>query len=217
MMIGTSKMNLPQDRKLLHISISPKITCWTYCAPGSGPPLVVCWGHIPAAVPRMASWVLRISVGLVIDALAMVDRGAGRGGTLLLRRRLLIRVAERLVHWLVVVRAVYLPGDSSHATSHWALGGHGGENQGIKSWGEGGAVVNLVKVKTQLHGLLWEPCDRLVRRGVVMYWYSTKCHNNLTLNLCLPSFSLHSFPPKISSTHFSSDVFGGHFPGSKSV
>lgn len=73
----------------------------------------------------MASGVLRISVGLVIDALAVVDRGAGDGSTLLLGPRLLIWVTEGRVHRLVVVRAVYVPGGSSHATSHRTLGGHG--------------------------------------------------------------------------------------------
>lgn len=126
------KLILPQDKI---ISISPKITCRTYCAPGSGPPLVVCWGHIPAVVTWMASWVLWISIGLVIDALTVVDRGAGCSGTLLFCCRLLIWVTERLVHWLVVVRADHLPGDSSHATSHWTLGT---ENQGVKNWSEGG-------------------------------------------------------------------------------
>lgn len=125
------------DKVLLHSAISPKITCWTYCAPGSGPPLVVCWGHIPAVVPRMASWVLWISVGLVIDALTVVDRGTGCRGTLLFCRRLLIRVTERLVHWLVVVRADHLPGDSSRTTCHWTLGT---ENQGVKNWSEGGGL-----------------------------------------------------------------------------
>lgn len=74
----------------------------------------------------MASRVLRVPVGLVIDSLAVVHRGAGGGGTLLLCPRLLVRVTEGLVHWLVVIRAIHLPGDSSHATSHRALGGQGG-------------------------------------------------------------------------------------------
>lgn len=136
LLTGISKMILPQDKIFLHSPISPKITCLTYCAPGSGPPLVVSWGHIPAAVPRMASWVLGMSVGLIIDTLTMVDRRARCSGTLLFCRRLLIRVTERLVHWLVVVRADHLPGGSSNATSYWTLG-QGREYQGVKNWGEG--------------------------------------------------------------------------------
>ena len=67
---------------------------------------------------RVASWVLGVSVRLVIDALTVVDGGAGRGVTLLLCRGLLVRVTERLVHGQVVVGAHQLPGDSSHAASY---------------------------------------------------------------------------------------------------
>ena len=70
----------------------------------------------------MASRVLGISVGLVVDALTVVDGGAGCSGTVLFCRRLLIRVAEGLVHRLVVVRADHLPGASSPTAGHWTLG-----------------------------------------------------------------------------------------------
>lgn len=102
---------------------SLKTMCRTYCAPGSRPPLVVCRRHIPAAVARMASGVLRVPVGLVIDALTVVDGGAGCGRALLLRHGLLLRVTEGPVHGLVVVRADHLPRGPSNATSHRALGG----------------------------------------------------------------------------------------------
>lgn len=108
----------------------------TYCAPGSSPPLVVCWWHIPAAVPRMVSWVLGISIGLIVDTLAMVDRGTGCSGTLLFCCRLFFQVTERLVHWLVVVRADHLSGGSSHATCYWTLQ-QGRENQSVKHEHEG--------------------------------------------------------------------------------
>lgn len=109
-----NKMNTAQ--------FSLKFAWWTYCAPGSSPPLVVSRGHVPAAVARVVSWVLWISIGLVIDALTVVDGGTGGGSALLLRCRLLIWVTERLVHWLVVVRTVNMPGHSSHTASHRTLG-----------------------------------------------------------------------------------------------
>lgn len=109
----------------------------TYWAPGSSPPLVVCRRHIPTAVPRMTPRVLGISVGLVIDALAVVDRGAGCSSTLLLCCRPFIWVTKRLVHWLVVVRADHLSGGFSHATCHWTLC-HGRESQSVDNRCEGG-------------------------------------------------------------------------------
>lgn len=93
----------------------------TYWAPGSSPPLVFCRGHIPTAVPRMMSWILGISVGLVTDALPVVNRGAGCSSTLLFCRRSFFWVTESLVHWLVVVRADHLSGSSTHTTCHWTL------------------------------------------------------------------------------------------------
>lgn len=66
----------------------------------------------------MAPWVLRISVGLVVDALTVVDGGAGYSGAFLFCRRFLIRVTERLIHWLVVVRAHHLSGASPNAAGH---------------------------------------------------------------------------------------------------
>lgn len=139
----TKANNAKSDWNFLNESITRKktslhkITVWTYCSPGSGPPLVVCWGHIPAAVAGMASWILRISVRLVVDALAMV--GAGCNVTLLFCCRLLVWVTERLSHRLVVVGADHLSSESSHATSHWTLG-QKGRDHGVKNWGDGEAV-----------------------------------------------------------------------------
>lgn len=94
----------------------------TYCSPGSRPPLVVGRRHVPPAVARVAARVLRVSVGLVVGV--VVDGGgAGTGVALLLRGRLLVRVAEGRVDGEVVVGAVHLPGDLAHAAAHRALGG----------------------------------------------------------------------------------------------
>lgn len=94
----------------------------TYCSPGSRPPLVIGRRDVPPAVARVAARVLRVSVGLVVDV--VVDGGgAGAGAALLLRGRLLVRVAEGRVDGQVVVGAVHLPGDSAHAAAHRALGG----------------------------------------------------------------------------------------------
>lgn len=112
-------MNL--DKIYLNSAISSTISCWTYCAPRSSPPLVVCWRHIPAAVPWVTSWILRIFVGLVINALAVVNRRTGCSSTLLFCHGPLIRITERLVHWLGVVGANHLSGGSSYTTSHWTL------------------------------------------------------------------------------------------------
>lgn len=72
---------------------------------------------------RVAARVLRVAVGLVVDALAAVDGGAGGGDALLLCRGLLVGVAEGLVHRLVVIGTVDVAGDFSYTTSHRTLGG----------------------------------------------------------------------------------------------
>lgn len=126
------KLTRIQWHKITHIQhsdISSEISWWTYCSPGSGPPLVVSWWHIPAAVARMTTWILGISIGLVIDALSVVDRSAGRSSALLLCHRPLIWVTEGLVHRLVVVRADHVSGGSSHAARRWTLG-RGRDKQG---------------------------------------------------------------------------------------
>lgn len=81
-------------------------------------------------MPRVASRVLRVAVRLVVDALTVVNGGAGAGGALLLHGRLLVRVTERRVDGQVVVGAVHLPGDSPHTTSHRTLRGQPGERRG---------------------------------------------------------------------------------------
>ena len=68
----------------------------------------------------VVSRILRISIRLVVDALAVV--GAGCSVTLLFCCRLLVWVAERLSHRLVVVGADHLSSESSDATSHRTLG-----------------------------------------------------------------------------------------------
>lgn len=70
----------------------------------------------------VATGVLRVSVGLVVDV--VIDGGgAGTGVALLLGGRLLVRVAEGRVDRQVVVGTVYLPGDSTHTAAHRALRG----------------------------------------------------------------------------------------------
>lgn len=71
----------------------------------------------------MASRVLRVPVGLVVDALSAVDGGAGGGDALLLRRGLLVGVAEGRVHRLVVIGTIDMAGHFSHAAGHRTLEG----------------------------------------------------------------------------------------------
>lgn len=109
-------------QRMYSCALPQTFTGCTYGAPGSRSPLVVCWWHIPAVVSRMASRVLRISVRLVVDALAVVDGGAGGCGTLLVWWGSLIRVTESLVDWLVVVWADHLSGCSPDTACDWTLG-----------------------------------------------------------------------------------------------
>jgi len=167
-----------------------KTMCWTYCAPGSGPPLVVCRGHIPAAVSGMASGVLGVSVGLIVDALAVGDGGARVSAALLFRRQLLIRVTEGLVHRLVVVGADHLPGGSSNATSHWALGT---ESRGVTEYRCRNITLILPILEfwistpkrrrlawavdsTLWFALLWDLCTKLTGCFVTMWLEQIACH-----------------------------------------
>lgn len=89
----------------------------TYCSPRSRPPLVVSRRYVPPAVAWVAAWVLRVSIGLVVDVVKD-GGGAGTGVTLLLGGRLLVRVAEGRVDGQVVVGTVHLPGDSANTAAH---------------------------------------------------------------------------------------------------
>lgn len=66
---------------------------------------------------------MRVPIGLVVDALSVVDGGAGGGDALLLRRGLLVGVAEGRVHRLVVIGTIHMAGHLSHAAGHRTLEG----------------------------------------------------------------------------------------------